>query len=243
MNRSNLNPIKQLTDKLSLHDSISAEDRVALYELPYSSRLFEAGTYLLRDGEINNHCAILVSGIAYRHKVSAEGSRQIVSICIPGEIINLQQLYLDEADSNVQALTQCQISFISHVALRRLVTQRPSIARAFFATTLVELSMSREWMLSIGRRDARARVAHFLCEIALRLNNDGVPDGICYELAMTQEQLGDALGLTAVHINRMFMGLVRDGLIIRYKYSITIPSWERLVQAAGFNSRYLKLNG
>ncbi|MES3099277.1 Crp/Fnr family transcriptional regulator [Sphingomonas faeni] len=232
-----------MIDQLALHDLISAEDRVAFYELPYSSRQFEAGTYLLRDGEITSHCAILVSGIAYRHKVTSDGSRQIVSICLPGEVINLQQLYLDEADNNVQALNQCQISFISHAALRRLVNQRPSIARAFFASTLVELSMSREWMLSIGRRDARARVAHFLCEIALRLNIDGVPDGTSYELPMTQEQLGDALGLTAVHINRMIMGLVKDNLITRRKHGITIPSWERLVQAAGFNSRYLKLNG
>lgn len=243
MNTTVLNPIKQLTDKLALHSPISAEDRVAFYEIPYSSRLFEAGTYLLRDGEITDHCAILVSGIAYRHKVSAEGFRQIVSICIPGEIINFRQLYLDEADNNVQALNQCQISSISHAELRNLITQRPSIQRALFATTLVELSMSREWMLSIGRRDARARVAHFLCEIALRLNKDGVPDGKSYELPMTQEQLGDALGLTAVHINRMFMGLVRDGLITRYKQRVTIPNWELLVQAAGFNSRYLNLNG
>lgn len=243
MNRPGINPIKQLTDKLALHSSISAEDRVAFYDMPHYSRIFEAGTYLLRDGEITDHCAILVSGIAYRHKVSAEGCRQIVSICTPGEIVNLQQLYLDESDNNVQALTQCQTSFILHADLRRIVTQSPSIARALFATALVELSMSREWMLSIGRRDARARVAHFLCEIALRLNKDGVLDGQSYELPMTQEQFGDALGLTAVHINRMFKGLVGDGLITRYKHRFTIPNWELLVQAAGFNSRYLNLNG
>ena len=243
MNRPSLNPITQLTDKLALHDTISAEDRIALFELPYSSRLFEAGTYLLRDGEITNHFAILVSGIAYRHKVSAGGARQIVSICIPGEIINLQQLYLPEADNNVQALNKCQVSFIPHAALHRLVTQRPFISRAFFTTILVELSISREWMLSIGRRDARTRVAHLLCEIAFRLHKGRVPDGASYELPMTQEQFGDALGLTAVHINRMFMGLVRDGLITRYKHSVTIPRWELLVQAAGFNSRYLNLNG
>jgi CRP-like cAMP-binding protein len=103
--------------------------------------------------------------------------------------------------------------------------------------------MSREWTLNIGRRDARARVAHFLCEIALRLVIDDSMTNKTFELPMTPEQLGDALGLTAVHINRMLKGIVRDGLITRSNYTVTILDWERLVRVAGFESRYLHLNG
>lgn len=243
MSTASFSPITHLINKLSLHGQVTAEDRVALFELPYSSRIFEAGSYLLRDGDITDHCTLLVSGIALRHKVSAEGLRQILSICINGEIINLEQAYIEISDNNVQTLTRCEIASISHAALRHLLVQRPSIARAFYVTTLVELSMSREWTLNVGRRDARARVAHFLCEIALRLDIDDSMTNKTFELPMTQEQLGDALGLTAVHINRMLKGLVRDGLITRSNYTFTILDWERLVRVAGFESRYLHLNG
>lgn len=242
MNKVGFNPLSQLVNKLSLHGPLTAEDRVALFGLPYSSRLFEAGSYLLREGEISSNITLLVSGMGFRQKCNAAGFRQILSICIPGEIINLQQAYIGIADNNVQVLTQCETALISHVALRQLVDENPSIARAFFVASLVDLSMSREWMLNIGRRNARARVAHFLCEIALRLNSDGVPNGQTYELPMTQEQLGDALGLTAVHINRTLKGLVRDGLICRSNYLFTIPDWELLVHEAGFNTRHLHLN-
>ncbi len=243
MNTASFSPITHLINKLSLHSQVTAEDRVALFGLPYSSRIFETGSYLLRDGDITDHCTLLVSGIALRHKVSAEGLRQILTICIKGEIINLQQAYIEIADNNVQTLTRCEIASIPHVAMRHLFDQRPSIARAFYVTTLVELSMSREWTLNIGRRDARARVAHFLCEIALRLDIDDSMTNKIFELPMTQEQLGDALGLTAVHINRTLKGLVRDDLITRSNYTVTIIDWERLVRVAGFESRYLHLNG
>jgi len=243
MSTASFSPITYLINKLALHSQVTAEDRVALFGLAYSTRIFEAGSYLLRDGDITDHCTLLVSGIAFRHKVSAEGFRQILSICVNGEIINLQQAYIEIADNNVQTLTRCEIASISHAALRRLFAQRPSIERAFYVTTLVELSLSREWTLNVGRRDARARVAHFLCEIALRLDIDDSMTNKTFELPMTQEQLGDALGLTAVHINRMLKGLVRDDLITRSNYTVTIIDWERLVRVAGFESRYLHLNG
>ena len=241
MARHNTNPLILMVDKLALHAPVSAEDRVGILDLPYVSRLIEAGSYVLRDGDTPDQCGLLVSGLAYRHKVSAEGMRQIVSIHIPGEVYDLQQLYIADADNNVQTLTRCEIVMISHKALRRLAAERPSVAHALYSMTIVELSMSREWMLNIGRRDARTRIAHLLCEFAFRLGRQGLPPGQPYALPMTQEQLGDALGLTAVHINRTVKGLVKDGLVAHSKQGVTIPDWELLVAEAGFNSRYLHM--
>ena len=242
MDLANINPLVRMVDKLALLAPISVEDRVSLLELPYASRFFEAGSYLLRDGDTPDQCSMLVSGLAYCHKISVEGMRQIVSIHIPGEICDLQQLHLATADNNVQTLTRCEVVTIAHKALRRLAAERPSVAHAFFVTTIVELSMTREWMLNIGRRDARARIAHLLCEFAFRLDKYGLPPGQAYELPMTQEQLADALGLTAVHVNRILKGLVNDGLIVHSRRGVTIPDWAVLVAEGGFNSRYLHLN-
>ncbi|RXD07450.1 Crp/Fnr family transcriptional regulator [Sphingomonas sp. UV9] len=242
MNVTNISPLVCMADRLALHAPISVEDRVSLLELPYASRIFEAGSYLLRDGDTPDRCGTLVSGLAYRHKISVEGLRQIVSIHIPGEVYDLQQLHLATADNNVQALTRCEVVTISHKALRRLAAEHPSIAHALIVTTIVELSIAREWMLGIGRRDARTRIAHLLCEFAFRLDKHGLPPGQAYELPMTQEQLADALGLTAVHVNRILKGLVSDGLIVHSKRGVTIPDWEVLVAEAGFNSRYLHMN-
>lgn len=241
MNTATLNPLTCLVGKLSLHSVLSVEDRVRLLQLPYSSRVFESGSFLLRDGDIRDDCGLIVSGIACRHKLNADGHRQIVAMHIPGEIFDLQQLYIDIADSNVQTLSSCEIAKISHSALRQLVAERPSIGQALVVSALVELSVAREWVLSIGRRDARARIAHFLCEFAFRLGRHELYSVEAYELPMTQEQLGDALGLTAVHINRTLKSLVSAGLIERSKRGITIPNWKSLVQEAGFNSRYLHL--
>jgi CRP-like cAMP-binding protein len=94
-------------------------------------------------------------------------------------------------------------------------------------------------VVNVGRRDSRSRVGHLLCEIGLRLQLAGLSDGRRYSMPMTQEQLADAAGLTAVHVNRVLKQLVAEGLIRRDKRMIEIPDWERLAAAADFNERYL----
>jgi CRP-like cAMP-binding protein len=184
---------------------------------------------------------MLLSGFAFRHKITGQGLRQIVSILIPGEIINLQQLYLDIADHNVQTLTRCKVAMIRQDALRALVADRTAIADALIASTSVDSSIYREWMTNIGRRDARTRIAHLLCEFAARLDMQGAAPGQSYELPMTQEQLGDALGLSPVHVNRSLKSLIKEGLVFQNKRGITFPEWEVLKVEAEFNDRYLHL--
>jgi len=116
-----------------------------------------------------------------------------------------------------------------------------AVRHAIIRIMLTEASMLRELILNIGRRDARARVAHFLCEFAVRIGGTDKINNRSFELVMTQEQLGDALGLTAVHINRMLQLLTRDGLIARDGKSIRFVDWDRLQNIADFSARYLHL--
>lgn len=242
MIESIVSPLVNTVSKMLARSSITHEDAARIYKLPYFTRILEAGDYVYRYDETPNQCSILVSGFTHRHKLSILGHRQIVAINIPGEFLDLQQLYIKDYDSNVQALTRCEIATISHTAIRQLVTECPSIGHKLTVFSLIELSLAREWMLNIGRRDGRTKIAHFLCEFAMRLDRQELLEGKAYELPMTQEQLGDTVGLTAVHVNRMIKGLVKDGLVERSRRGITIPNWPRLVREAGFDSSYLHLN-
>lgn len=230
-----------MVETLAVRTEIDGEDRAAILGLPYFVRSFDAGGYLIRDGDESNYCRIILDGFAVRHKLNDEGLRQIVSIHIRDDILGAENLYLKTADHNVQTLTRCDIALIPGRALRDLFITRPSVGVAMFTNSLVEASRYREWMLNIGRRDARTRLAHLLCEIAVRFGARGLAPGRRYELPMTQEQLGDALGLTSVHVNRTLKSLESDGLIVRHKRILTFPDWIRLRQVADFNDRYLHL--
>ena len=186
-------------------------------------------------------CAFLVSGYAFRQKLNNNGGRQILSLHIPSEAIDLQNLFLDISDHCVQTLTNADVAIVPRQALAELSRTRPAIARAITTALLVEASIYREWLLNIGRRDARARIAHLLCEFATRLTSQGATEPDAHELPMTQEQLGDALGLTSVHVNRTLRTLEREGLLTRTGRSISFPAWERLREVADFSPRYLHL--
>ena len=108
--------------------------------------------------------------------------------------------------------------------------------------TLIDASIFREWIMNVGRRDARERLAHIFCEFALRLESAGMGSTTGYELPMTQEQLADATGLTAVHVYRTLKAMDAEGLIKRERRFILIPDWEKLRTVAGFSELYLHLD-
>ena len=233
------NPLQMLVSKLEVHCPLSDSDRRAVLALPHTVRRLEAQSYTVREGDCPDRCAVLLSGYAFRHKLTGEGARQIMSIHIPGDALDFQNLFLTESDHNVQMLTRGTVAEIPAQPLEKLALGNRNVGRAILVSTLVEASIFREWTLNVGRRDARSRIAHLLCEFAYRLTSYGLkPDGT-YELPMTQEQLADATGLTAVHVNRVLKGLQRDGLIERDRRIVRFPSWERMRDVADFNPRYL----
>ena len=227
---------------LARQGPLDQDDHAAIRSLYLSPRQIEPSTYLVREGEKPLRCAFLLSGFTYRQKLTSNGARQIVSLQIPGDFADLQNLWLDESDRNVQALTRTQIVDIEIAALRAVVTARPAIATAMWRTALVDASIFREWIVNIGRRDAHTRVGHLLCEFSLRLEAAGISPNRAYDLPMTQEQLGDTVGLTPVHVNRVLKTLAHRGLIERDRRQIRIVDWAALRDASDFNPRYLHLN-
>lgn len=227
--------------QLSVREELSDADRDALYALPFSIRKVQAGQYLVWDGDKPQHTCLLISGFAYRHKLAGNGGRQIVSIHMRGDIVDLQNSLLGTADHNVQMLTYGEIAMIPVEAMREIAFNHPSVGMAMWYETLVEGSIFREWVLNVGRRDARTRIAHLLCELALRMEGAGLGEHIHYELPITQEQLADAVALTPVHVNRTLMKLEGDGLIARNRRMITVVDWKTMMTEADFEPRYLHI--
>jgi CRP-like cAMP-binding protein len=236
------NVLAPMLRKFEMRASFDDGDREALLSLPYRLHAVEPSVYIVREGERLERCCLIVSGFALRHKVTIEGARQIVSVHIPGDFVDLEGALLNVADHNVQALTRCELAFIPRTAMRALILSHPRIATAMWIDTLIDSSIFREWVVNVGRRDARSRIAHLLCEFARRLEVAGLAEEYDYELPMTQEQIADATGLTAVHVNRVLMGLARDGLIERHRRHVRIPEWEALRRVAGFSEVYLHLD-
>jgi CRP-like cAMP-binding protein len=235
-------PLAPMVRKLSLWTEISPKDRSEILALPHQCRHLDAGQYLVWDGDKPQHTCLLLSGFAYRHKHAGNGGRQIMSIHMKGDLVDLQNSLLGIAYHNVQMLASGEVALIPVEAVRRLAFQNPSVGMAMWYETLVEGSIFREWVLNIGRRDARTRIGHLLCEFALRLEVAELGEQANYELPITQEQLADAVALTPVHVNRTLMKLEQDGLITRTKRMITIVDWTKLVKVADFEPRYLHLD-
>lgn len=234
-------PLALLLRKLETHATLSEADREAVLALPLTRKVLEPQSYVVREGDVPHHCAVLLSGFAYRHKLTGDGSRQIVALHIPGEALDFQNLYLDISDHNVQTLTRAEVAVLSRNDIHALIQTRPAVGHAIMISSLVEASIFREWVLNVGRRSARQRLAHVLCEWAIRLDAHGLTEQYGYDLPLTQEQLADTLGLTPVHVNRTIKALEAEGLILRDKRRISFPNWKRLREVGDFNQRYLHL--
>ncbi len=218
---------------------LAEDDKRAVTDMPWSRRSFSRDSYLVREGEPTSVCTLLVAGFAYRQKLISNGARQIISFHIPGEFVDLQNGLLDFADHNVQCLTNCTIAAVPKGAVINLMAARPTVRRAVWYDTLINSSVFREWVVNVGRRDAKSRIAHLLCELALRLRASGVSDGEAYDFPLTQEHIADATGLTAVHTNRTLQVLRKDGLISLSSSRLMILDWNGLAGVGDFNERYL----
>jgi len=231
--------IGRLCAKLGRLAALDDEDMAALAALPTDVERVERHRHLIREGDVPESCCLLLEGFACRYKVSANGARQIVSFHLAGDILDSQHLLLEVADHNVQAITDATVAWIPKPALLRLVWQRPAIGTALWRDSLIDASIFREWVLNVGRRDARSRVAHLICELAARCEAAGVGTAESFELPFTQEQIADATGLTSVHVNRMLKTLESEGAISREHRSYRVGDWDRLRRIAEFDTTYL----
>ncbi len=224
---------------LASQTALDADPLDTQAEQGLSTRLIKRAGYLVREGDASEYCLILIEGLALRNKLVARGERQILGLCVPGDIIGLEMLVFDAADHTVQAVTPCSVAAVHRDQIRREARGNADVAAELMARALVETSIAREWQANIGRRTSVMRSAHLICELRYRLMEGEPTDGEEFTLPLSQVDMADALGLTAVHVNRVLRDLEEGGVIVRSKRAFVIPNWQKLRRVADFNPRYL----
>ncbi|HEX8620489.1 MAG TPA: Crp/Fnr family transcriptional regulator [Allosphingosinicella sp.] len=229
-----------LVTKLETVAKLTDDDRSALSALCDDPREMGPRRSVIREGERPDHIHLMVEGWAARYKLLPDGARQITAFLIPGDFCDLHVTILGEMDHSITTLTRARVAYIPRSKIDAL-TERPRIAKAFWWATLVDEAVLRAWIVNIGRRDAFEAIAHLMCELYVRMRNVGLADDHCYELPLTQEELGDALGLTPVHVNRVLQRMRADDLISLKSGQLTIHDYRRLEATSGFNANYLHI--
>jgi CRP-like cAMP-binding protein len=138
-------------------------------------------------------------------------------------------------------MSECEVAAIPHAQLDKIVRDSYHVTRLLWASTLIDASVFRQWIVSIGRRSADARLAHLFCELFLRFRMIGLTKDLSYPLAATQVDLADALGLSLVHTNKTCAKLRVAGLVTFAQRTVTIHDWDKLQNFAEFNPEYLHL--
>jgi CRP-like cAMP-binding protein len=148
-------------------------------------------------------------------------------------------LFLHVMDHDLSTLTPCTLGFIKHETLQKLHRRRPNVAEMFWRDTLIDSAMFREWIVNVGQRPAPARLAHVMVELRERLKVIGRADGNRFDMPLTQEQIGEALGITAVHANRVIKQLRQDGIVDLHRGRVTVLDEGKFQELADFDNRYL----
>lgn len=196
---------------------------------------------VLRQGDVPAVAHVLLDGHTYRYRLLDDGRRQITAVLVPGEICDLEAVMRGRADYSVGALTKCVLGEIPAEQVADPMALGPEMAQALWRRVLRDEAISREWLVSMGRRNALERVAHLLCELRVRLEDVGLARSEEYDLDFTQVELADILGLSAVHINRVLQQLRRTGLIQLSGGIVNILDLPTLEVVAGFDPTYLQV--
>ena len=230
-----------LVRKLQTYADLSSNERAALESLCSDYRTVAARRDIIREGDRPEHIHLIVDGWAIRYQALPTGARQITAFLLPGDFLDMHVTVLGRMDHGVRTITRCQVAYIKPETIEALTSTDNKLARAFWWSTLVDEATLRSWLVSIGRRDAYERVAHLICELHARLTLLGLVQGDTFDLPLTQEELGDATGLTAVHMNRTLQRLRTDNLIELQRSVITVPNIGALQRAAGFDPSFLHI--
>jgi CRP-like cAMP-binding protein len=239
---NNVSAAAALTKRLRRTCTIDEDDLAALNALSISWRRAKSNEVIVRTGDRPSHCCVLIDGFIIRAKNTAEGQRQIIAIHQPGDIPDLQSLFLHVLDHDVIAAGDCQIGFIPHDQLRALIKVRPNVGAALWRDTLIDAAIFREWIVNVGRRSGPSRLAHLWLEIFTRLQLIDRTEGNQFRLPLTQVQIGEAIGMSAVHVNRILQAFRRDGVLDFERGTAYILDEHRLRELGGFDPLYLHLS-
>jgi len=233
--------LEPLFRRLSLRDTVNDEERRALAEVMTEVKSLPAGADIVREGERPGRSTLVLSGLTCRYRNLENGKRQITAIHVPGDFVDLHSFLIKQMDHAVGTLSPCVVVYAPHEGLERITERLPHLTRLLWLLTLIDASIHRQWLVTMGAYPALNRTAHLLCEIFTRLTYDSGQLGDTLTLPITQQDLGDTLGLSTVHTNRVVQELRARGLIQWQGQDIRMLNWAGLAELAQFDPLYLHL--
>ncbi len=229
--------------KLGAYVTLSDPELVILEGFHQHRRTFVDGSDLVYEGETDASAYILAKGWVCSYKILRGGGRQIVDFQIPGDLLGLRGVLFRTADHSIEPIKKIEASEVKIKELLGAFETCPRLATAILWAASTDEAITVERLVSLGRRDAAERVAHLFLELGARLKLVGLAPGNSYECPLSQYLVADALGLSAVHINRILRQLREEGLMTFRNGIVTFDNLDQLIALAGFDKAYLDYEG
>jgi CRP-like cAMP-binding protein len=225
--------------KLAWLADLSPRESDILCALPSAQRTIRRNREIIIEGRNYEGLLVLLEGSAIRYRVLRDGRRQLLNIVLPGDLVGFPGCFFENALYSVRTLGDTVVGSIAFSVLIGLFDRAPRLAAAIFWSFACEAAIFAEHLIDVGRRSAVERVAHFLLELLTRLQVVGLADERSYQMPLTQELIGDALGLSFPHVNRTLRQLRDDGLIAIEEQRIVIRDLDAMSALADFDKTYL----
>lgn len=232
------NHLNSFVEKLIARTRLSDVECSAVRALEGRTERLEPHKTFVLLGDPTTSATLVVDGFCARVDAPADDRRQITAIYIPGDMPDLCGVFQPEAPATMEALTTASILRISHSDVRAVMQAYPAVAEAFARHVVADAAITAQWLVNVGGREARAAIAHLICEMAVRLSQVEGND-FSFHFPVSQLQLSEATGLSAVHVNRSLGTLRHDGLMRIDHGMVRVHDWSGLMETAHFNNRYL----
>ena len=213
-------------------------ERAALEKLEERQRHVRRAAVLQREREAGGELFVLRRGVMMSYVLLDDGSRQIHRFHFPGDMLGLSSTVYRDTPETLCALSECVVSPFDRAALSDLIVAHPRLAALILVYCQIERVALTDRLAALGRTSAKARVAALLLELRNRMRATDKKLTNVFALGLTQEEIGDATGLTSVHVNRMLRQLEEERLIARDAGRVTLLDEPALVRAANYVNRY-----
>lgn len=217
---------------------LTPAERSALGKLEERQRNVRRGAVLLREHERGNELFILRKGLMMSYVLLDDGSRQILRFLFPGDMLGISSMVYRESPETLCALSDCVVCPFERASFSELSETHPRLAALILVFSQIERVALTDRLAALGRTSAKARIAALLLDLRNRLRSTDKSIDKVFALGLTQEEIGDATGLTAVHVNRMLRQLEEEGLISRGSGRVTLLDERALARAANYVNRY-----
>jgi CRP-like cAMP-binding protein len=227
--------------KLKVHSELDEDSIAALRKLSAHSRNLTPNEDFVRQGDTPDMSALVTSGMVGRYHVLQGGRRQYLSFHIAGDMPDAQSLFIERMDHAVCAIGPAAVAMMPHSEICGLLDRHSPLAFAIWRETLIDAAIFREAITNNGSRAMRTRLAHLCCELYYRSRVAGVAKpGSCY-LPINQGQLGEALGMSIVTVNRTIQLLRATKTMDLRNGSLNVHDWKALTEIGDFDPSYLNL--